>query len=122
MSAVASLTPCPCPPLQAALHQAEKDLAQRGQENQALQARVSELEQKLHDSEMERRQLHNMVQELKVRCPVGGGSLRGPEGRWGRSGVAEPLMGPLLLSPRATSGSSAACAPCSAGRRRPRRR
>ncbi|KAJ7303320.1 hypothetical protein JRQ81_012262 [Phrynocephalus forsythii] len=49
----------------AALHLAQNDLAQHGQENQGLRARVSELEQKLNDSEMARRQLHNTVQELK---------------------------------------------------------
>ncbi|XP_044286972.1 kinesin-like protein KIFC1, partial [Varanus komodoensis] len=47
------------------LHLAEESLARQGQENEALRARVELLEQKLHESEMERRLLHNTVQELK---------------------------------------------------------
>ncbi|XP_061477578.1 kinesin-like protein KIFC1 isoform X2 [Rhineura floridana] len=50
---------------EAELHLAEKSLAQHRQENEVLQAQKAELQQKLHESEMERRYLHNAVQELK---------------------------------------------------------
>nr|XP_056722103.1 kinesin-like protein KIFC1 [Euleptes europaea] len=49
----------------AQLRLAEEALAQQRQENEALQARMAEQDRRLHDSEMERRSLHNMVQELK---------------------------------------------------------
>uniref|UniRef100_A0A8D0HDF7 Kinesin family member C1 n=1 Tax=Sphenodon punctatus TaxID=8508 RepID=A0A8D0HDF7_SPHPU len=54
------------------LHQAKEDLAERDRENQALRAQVTvqlqgltEQEEHLHRLEMERRRLHNVVQELK---------------------------------------------------------
>nr|XP_034957648.1 kinesin-like protein KIFC1 isoform X1 [Zootoca vivipara] len=50
---------------EAELRQAQESLAQRAQENEVLAARKAQLEQKLHESEMERRFLHNAVQELK---------------------------------------------------------
>nr|XP_028576617.1 kinesin-like protein KIFC1 isoform X1 [Podarcis muralis] len=50
---------------EAELRLAQESLAQRAQENEALAARKAQLEQKLHESEMERRSLHNAVQELK---------------------------------------------------------
>nr|AFP33411.1 kinesin-like protein KIFC1 [Plestiodon chinensis] len=50
---------------EAALHLAEGSLAQQRQANVALQAWATEQEQRLHESEMERRCLHNTVQELK---------------------------------------------------------
>lgn len=101
---------------------AEQGLAQGRQENDALRVRVTEQEQKLHDSEMERRCLHNMVQELKVSWagglrgwgPGSGGPLCLPACRAGQD-----LMGPSAS--RGTSVSSAACAPCWLVRSRPRR-
>ncbi|XP_077180582.1 kinesin-like protein KIFC1 [Paroedura picta] len=47
------------------LHLAEVVLAQQRQENEVLQSQVAEQDKRLHESEMERRSLHNMVQELK---------------------------------------------------------
>ncbi|XP_015272915.1 PREDICTED: kinesin-like protein KIFC1 [Gekko japonicus] len=47
------------------LHRAEGDLAQRGRENEALHSQLAEQDRRLHESEMERRYLHNTVQELK---------------------------------------------------------
>ncbi|XP_063147261.1 kinesin-like protein KIFC1 [Candoia aspera] len=44
---------------------AEQSLAGQGWQNAALKAQAAELEQRLHESEMERRFLHNAVQELK---------------------------------------------------------
>ncbi|XP_053152898.1 kinesin-like protein KIFC1 isoform X2 [Hemicordylus capensis] len=50
---------------EAELRLAEESLAQRSQDNEMLRAQVAKQEQKLHELEMERRYLHNMVQELK---------------------------------------------------------
>uniref|UniRef100_A0ACB8EFA8 Uncharacterized protein n=1 Tax=Sphaerodactylus townsendi TaxID=933632 RepID=A0ACB8EFA8_9SAUR len=50
---------------EAQLRLAEETLARQGQENEALRSRVAEQDKRLHDSEMERRHLHNVVQELK---------------------------------------------------------
>ncbi|KAJ6651936.1 hypothetical protein lerEdw1_015917 [Lerista edwardsae] len=50
---------------EAELRVAQGSLAQQHQEGEALRAQVAEQEQRLHLSEMERRVLHNMVQELK---------------------------------------------------------
>ncbi|KAL8213653.1 UNVERIFIED_CONTAM: hypothetical protein K2H54_067924 [Gekko kuhli] len=47
------------------LRLAEGDLAQRGRENEALRSQLAEQDRRLHESEMERRFLHNTVQELK---------------------------------------------------------
>nr|XP_060616552.1 kinesin-like protein KIFC1 isoform X2 [Anolis sagrei ordinatus] len=47
------------------LSRTEAALAQRTEQKEALEARVAEIEEKLHESEMERRILHNTVQELK---------------------------------------------------------
>ncbi|XP_007442391.1 kinesin-like protein KIFC1 [Python bivittatus] len=44
---------------------AEQSLAGQRRQNETLRAQATELEQRLHESEMERRFLHNAVQELK---------------------------------------------------------
>lgn len=45
---------------------AEEGLAEHRQQNETLTARLALLEEQLHTGEMERRCLHNALQELKV--------------------------------------------------------
>lgn len=45
---------------------AKEGLAEHRQQNETLRARLALLEEQLHTGEMERRCLHNALQELKV--------------------------------------------------------
>lgn len=72
--------PLPLSAAQGELLLAEEGLAEHRQLNETLTARLAVLEEQLHTGEMERRGLHNALQELKV------GREAAPCEHWGRGG------------------------------------